>query len=547
MCNNHYKSPNKAITDNGHQDEHRTWSRRAFMQAMGIAGTGTLMLGSNMITASSGSPLNAAISGAETDNILILIRLAGGNDGLNTVIPISQYDTYRNERPNIYIPESKILKLTDDFGVPSYMKSVQGLWDSGGMKAVHGVGYESHNLSHFSSSDIYANTEISAANPFHRLDTGWMGRHFEDCYPNFLLDPPPAPAAVQIGSYGNLTFEGEKTNYAFVTSNVNQLKTIAETGGQFDTRTIDETCMYGDQLKFLRDVSNMSIEYSGVIHEAYERGKNEVAYQDNYFAEQMALIARLIKGNLGTKVFMVSMGGFDTHGNQPIAHERLMSNLSVAIKDFYEDLAFQQLDDKVLSMTFSEFGRRIGENGSFGTDHGTAAPTLFFGNGLNGSAFVGEHPKLDDPDRGGNLKYTQDFRDLYATVMAEWLCIDPALVSQHLLGKPYTPVDLGFNCSGFVFPEEPEVEQTVIHMPIHGPGVTDPLVHLELKTAAPQVEIVLFNLLGQNIGTIYSGEVGTRAKQFNVKDRIKKRLAIGQYIYRIEIEGQMFSKSIQIA
>src|SRR5690606_26761371 len=146
--------------------------------------------------------------------------------------------------------------------------------------------------------------------------------------------------------------------------------------------------MYSDQIKFLRGVSNVTNEYARTIHEAYMRGANQIEYQDNGFARQLALLARLIKGNLGTKVYMISMGGFDTHGNQPLVHERLMTELSVAVNDFYEDLAFTQQDKKVLGMTFSEFGRRIYENGSNGTDHGKAAPTLFFGSGLNGSAFV---------------------------------------------------------------------------------------------------------------------------------------------------------------
>ncbi|MET6991204.1 DUF1501 domain-containing protein [Sediminicola arcticus] len=562
MCNNIHIPINHHKDKDGHDHEHKFWSRRSFMQALGIAGSGSMMLGSNFLTASAPSPLTAAISMAETDNILILIRLSGGNDGLSTVIPIEQYDAYANARPNIYIPESKILKLTDEFGVPSYMKSLQPMWADGQFKAVHGVGYEGQSLSHFTGSDIFANTDLTTSG-FSGLNTGWMGRHFENIYPDYLVNPPESPAAIQIGQFGSLVFQGEETNYAFVTNNIDQLEQIAETGQQYSLDdTLFNNCMYGDQLKFLRGVANTTYEYSGKIHDAYERGQNQVEYQNNGFARQLALLARLIKGNLGTKVYMISMGGFDTHGNQPLAHERLMTNLSVAIDSFYDDLGFTQQDDKVLSMTFSEFGRRIFENGSNGTDHGKAAPTLFFGSGLNGSAFVGDHPTLDDPDGRGNLEYTMDFRDLYATVLAEWLCVPIPLVEQHLLNHPYSPVNLGFNCSGVDFPDivysdgeptlptpigenpPPELLNAIVHKPFY-PTKEAPHIYLEMPFSA-HVDIQLYNILGQNLGTVYNEMMMEGSTEINIRERMTLPLASGKYIYRIQVQDQKMSKSVVV-
>ena len=566
MCHTHH-SPHKGLEHDGHDKEHQIWSRRSFLQALGIAGSGSMLLGANMLTASSPSPLTAGIAAAETDNILILIRLSGGNDGLSTVIPIEQYDTYANARPNIYIPESKVLKLTDEFGVPSYMNALEPLWGNGQFKAVHGVGYQNQSLSHFTGSDIYANTDLTTTG-FSGLNTGWMGRHFENIYPDYLINPPAAPAAIQIGQFGNLIFQGEETNYAFVTSNVDQLQEIAESGVVYGLdNALFNGCMYGDQLKFLRGVANTTYEYSGLIHEAYERGQNQVQYQQNGFARQMALLARLIKGNLGTKVYMVSMGGFDTHGNQPLAHERLMTNLSVAINNFYEDLGYTQQDDKVLSMTFSEFGRRIFENGSNGTDHGKAAPTLFFGSGLNGSAFVGDHPTLEDPDGRGNLEYTMDFRDLYATVLAEWLCVDIPLVEQHLLDHPYNPVNLGFNCSGTDFPDivysdgpvtpptqpgeegtdpvNPDLLNAIVHKPFY-PTDSTPHIYLEMPFSA-QVDIQLYNILGQHVGTVFNEMMLEGSTEINIRERMPKHLSSGKYIYRISVQNQKMSKSVMVA
>lgn len=570
MCNNHIPIPKEHL--DAHDKEHKVWSRRSFLQALGIAGSGSMMLGSNMLTASAPSPLTAAIANAPGDGILILIRLSGGNDGLSTVIPIEQYDTYANVRPNIYIPESKVLKLTDEFGVPSYMQALESLWGEGAFKAVHGVGYEGQSLSHFTGSDIYANTDLTTTG-FTGLDTGWMGRYFENLYPDYLINPPAAPAAVQIGQYGNLIFQGEETNYAFVASNIDQLEEIAQTGEQYnlDPALFDD-CMYGDQLRFLRGVANTTYEYSGLIHAAYERGRNDVEYQENGFARQLALLARLIKGNLGTRVYMISMGGFDTHGNQPLAHERLMTNLSVAVKDFYEDLTFTEQDDKVLSMTFSEFGRRIFENGSNGTDHGKAAPTLFFGAGLNGSAFVGDHPSLDDPNGRGNLEYTMDFRDLYATVLAEWLCVDIPLVEQHLLGHPYNPVNLGFNCSGVDFddiaysdqpptpPTPPdssnpnpnpnpseEMLDAIVHKPFYPDAAgANPYIRLDMPFTA-HVDITLYNILGQKVATLYNEMMLEGSLEINVRDRVPAHLATGKYIYRIGVQDRFMAKSIMVA
>ena len=570
MCDTHNTSPYKGLQHEGHDDEHKTWNRRSFLQALGIAGSGSMMLGSNFLTASAPSPLTSAIASAESDNILILIRLSGGNDGLSTVIPIEQYDAYANARPNIYIPESKVLKLTDEFGVPSYMKALEPMWGEGQFKAVHGVGYEGQSLSHFTGSDIFANTDLTSTG-FSGLNTGWMGRHFEDCYPDYLFSPPASPAAIQIGQFGSLVFQGEETNYAFVTSNIDQLEEIAESGVRYNLEPeLFDDCMYGDQIQFLRGVANTTYEYSGTIHQAWSRGQNQVEYQKNGFARQLALLARLIKGNLGTKVYMISIGGFDTHGNQPLAHERLMSNLSIAIDNFYEDLGYTQQDEKVLSMTFSEFGRRIFENGSNGTDHGKAAPTLFFGKGLQGSAFVGEHPTLSNPDGRGNLEYTMDFRDLYATVLAEWLCVPIPLVEQHLLNHAYAPVNLGFNCSGTdfpdivysderpTFPDNPTAEEprepvtptsgqldNMVHKPYY-PTAQTPHIYLEMPVTA-HVDISLFNIIGQQVGTIKNAIMSEGPNEINVKESMPGYLAAGKYIYRIKIQDLKMSKSIMMA
>ena len=219
-------------------------------------------------------------------------------------------------------------------------------------------------------------------------------------------------------------------------------------------------------------------------------------------------------------------------------------------------------------MTFSEFGRRIFENGSNGTDHGKAAPTLFFGSGLEGSAFVGDHPSLDEPNGRGNLEYTMDFRNLYGTVLAEWLCVPRAAVEQHLLGYQYQAINLGFNCSGETFddiamdndpptlpdtpPSDPGEEMgneesiptQVTHRPYY-PTENNPHIYLEMPFSA-HVDIQLYNILGQNVGTVFNEMVLEGSAEINIRERVRGSLSTGKYIYQINVADQRMSKSVMI-
>ena len=534
MCEHHSHSNNKKLS---HDEEHKLWSRRSFLQALGIAGTGTMMLGTNPISASSVSPLTVALNEAETDNILVLVRLVGGNDNLNTIIPFYDYDNYVNARPKIHIPRNDFFCLTEDFGMPNYMQPMQVMFGEGKMRAIHGVCYNDPNLSHFTSSDIWASGEEDE-----RLRNGWLGRYYEYLYPDYFINPPESPAAIQIGNFANMVFEGYDKNFAFVLSGTNQLQRVAENGTMHDLTELPD-CTYGDQLEYMRGSINTTYTYAEKIHLAYGRASNAVAYQDTNIAKQLATVARLIKGNLGTKVYMVSIGGFDTHSGQPERHAKLMSELSDAMARFYEDLDAGDMSKYVLGMTFSEFGRRVEENGSEGTDHGAAAPVLMFGPALNGNEFIGEHPSLTDLDRG-NLKSAIDFRDVYATVMSKWLCIDESVVSEALLQKPYEALDLGFDCSNSS--DTPFSEQALQgymkHQPYY-PSSDDPHIYFELPITA-HVDIALYNLIGQRVATVANEMMFSGSHKISIKNTINTRLQTGQYIYSITIQDRKFSKSI---
>lgn len=533
MCTNDkkYQDPNSQA----HHDEHESWNRRTFLQALGIAGAGAFTLGGSQISSAMASPITAALTASTNDRVLVLVRLKGGNDGLNTIVPVYDYSTYASNRPSIALPQNSLYSLSSDFGLPSFMSSLQSRWGNGQMKVVHGVGYQGQNLSHFRSSDIWASTE-----PVNYEETGWMGRLFENEFPNFLLSPPLVPPAIQIGSLGNLAFEGTQGNYAFSVADPQQLFSLAQNGQQHDPLNVPP-CTYGDQLSFLRSTTNTTFQYAGVINNAYQASTNQAAYGNHSIANQFSIVARLIKGQLGTKVYMVTLGGFDTHANQAATHADRMQKLSETIDAFYDDLAAYGNQDEVLCMTISEFGRRVEENGSNGTDHGAAAPMMLFGGGLNGNGFIGSHPSMTILDANNNMIYNTDFRDIYSTVMKEWLCIPAATVDQAMLNGNFNNVPLGFNCTtaGIDDFNARDFTHFVINKPLHA------YLHLQLESGR-KLDIRIYNMLGQEIGQIANQYFLPGIHEIDIKEALQSRMSAGQYIYKIDSAGKQFSSQFMM-
>ncbi|MBT8256174.1 MAG: DUF1501 domain-containing protein [Bacteroidia bacterium] len=539
MCE-HHNIPNKksSVEDKHvHDQDHAKWNRRSFIQALGLAGAGSMMLGASTVTASKPSPLSVALSQSENDNILVIIRLKGGNDGLNTVVPVYDYSNYANFRPTIRHDQSDLFMLNSEFGIPNYMNSLESVWMDGKMKVVHGVGYQDQNLSHFRSSDIWASADDVNFEP-----TGWWGRYFEDLYPDYLINPPAVPPAVQIGSIGNLVFEGVDNNYAFAVANPDQLENIAENGTFHDVIDIPD-CVYGDKLLFMRSTTNTTFLYASVIHDAYLAATNDAPHDpDADLASQLAIVARLIKGGLGTKVYMVTLDGFDTHALQEDTHRRILEDVANSMKNFYDDLAATGMDDQVLSMTISEFGRRPYENGSNGTDHGAASPVMLFGPALEGSGFVGDHPDITVWDNNDNLIPSTDFRDVYSTVLTHWFCLDPSVLDLILLGQSYQTLDLGFDCSLLDTPDFSNVTRLV-----HRPTYQDNRTYIEIQMPVMgHVDIKLYDILGKQIATLKNEMLFPGPHKIDVKAAVNTRLSFGQYIYRITTGGEHYSKSIMI-
>jgi uncharacterized protein (DUF1501 family) len=538
MCTNHHIPKTKSAQDEKHvhDQEHTTWNRRSFIQALGLAGAGSVVLANTNITASQPSPLSVALAENENDNILIIIRLKGGNDGLNTIVPVYDYDDYANMRPTIRHEQNNLIMLNQDFGIPNYMTNLESMWGDGQLKVVHGVGYEDQNLSHFRSSEIWASTADEYFEP-----TGWWGRYFEDLYPDYLVNPPAVPPAIQIGSIGNLIFEGTDNNYAFSVANPEQLASVAENGTLHDVLDLPD-CVYGDKLLFMRATANTTFTYAGVINDAYMSSTNDAPYSTEELASQLAIVARMIKGGLGTKVYMVTLNGFDNHANQVNDHRALLEDLSDSMKNFYDDLGAVGMEDKVLGMTISEFGRRPYENGSNGTDHGAASPVMLFGPGLNGNGLVGDHPDISVWDNNDNLIPSTDFRNVYSSVLTDWFCLDPSIVDGILLNQPTESLPLGLSCEALGTTDFGDVSR-LMHVPYYQNNNT--YIQIEMVNTA-HVDMRLYDILGKEIGVLKNETLFAGKHEIDVRAAIKSRLAYGQYIYRISTGGQNYSKSILI-
>lgn len=361
--------------------------------------------------------------GPDNDRVLVLVQLNGGNDGLNCIIPVDQYSALSVVRPNILIPEGSVLSIEDNLGLHPSMTHLRDMYLDGKMGIVQGVGYPNQDRSHFRSTDIW--TTASQADEY--LDTGWLGRYFYDSHPSYPEGYPNseygAPFALTMGSLISETCQGPLTNFSLALNDPFALGPLSPGGNsEFPNNN------YGKELQFLIDAIAQTNAYSSVILSAAEGGDNQVIYPtDNRLAQQLKNVALLISGGLKTKVYIVSLGGFDTHSGQVDDdttqgdHAQLLGQLSEAIQLFYQDLTLAGKADKVLTMTFSEFGRQIRSNDSMGTDHGSAAPLMLFGPCVK-PGVLGENAQIvtdADPQEGVAMQY--DFRSVYGTVLRDWL------------------------------------------------------------------------------------------------------------------------------
>lgn len=517
---------------NAHDEMHFNHGRRDFLSTLGIAGGIGLGLGKHNLFAMA-SPLLTTIN--DNERILVLVRLKGGNDGLNTIIPVYDYGTYKNNRPNIHIKQNDLINLSSEFAIPKTMNSLLPLWNEGSMKVVNSVGYDNHNLSHFTSSDIWnsANTNIESTTD----QSGWLGRYLENQNPDYLNNLPQVPGAIKISSGSSIAYYNkDKIDLAVNFNSASRLLEISEKGYYFDTTNLPDDCTYGDQIGYLRKIMNLTYQYAPAISKAYKNAENQANYKENELSRQLAIVARLIKGRLGTKLYMVTLDGFDTHENQNQDHPKLVNYIAESISEFYNDLKIQGFDQKVLTMTFSEFGRRLKEN-TGGTDHGTASPVLMFGPALNGNGFVGQATNLEDLDQNNNLKHHTDFRSVYASLLESWLCIKPDVVNE-LLNDNFERLPLGIDCSN-VATYQLEKPIAMLQHKVYPSDNNTHTIEITIKKAG-KVKAEIYSLIGTKIYDLGENYLLDGSHKFQYTNQ-----NAGSYstllIYRISYFGKTYS------
>ncbi|WP_428939122.1 DUF1501 domain-containing protein [Fontivita pretiosa] len=376
-------------------------------------------------------------SGAD-GKVLVVVQLSGGNDGLNTVVPYAD-DVYHRARPNIAVDTQSVLKVSDYLGLHPNLKPLREMMDKGLVSIIQGVGYPNPNRSHFRSMDIWHSGRPETED----TTSGWLGRYFDNTCPG--CDPH---SGVAIGESLPLAMKGQRVtplsfdrpeNYAYNgpdKQRYQKLNTAGDAGSEPTTqplpseRSASLTAGRGKSLKpqivtpdaqldFLTRTAMDAQLSSDAILKMTRGHSPAAAYPPSEFGQGLRTIAAMIRGGLPTRVYYVTLGGFDTHANQRGRHDQLMNQFAQGVDAFWKDLKQQGNDQRVLMMTFSEFGRRVASNASGGTDHGAAAPMFLFGPACK-QVVVGRHPSLTDLDQG-DLRYSIDFRSVYATILQNWL------------------------------------------------------------------------------------------------------------------------------
>ena len=361
---------------------------------------------------------------ANKERVLVVVQLAGGNDGLNTLIPFRD-EAYYKARPKIGIPRSKSLKIADDFALHPETGELRKLYDAGQLAIVPNVGYPNPNRSHFRATEIW-----ETAVPEKAELTGWVGRYFDaEC--RGVASPM---LGLQLGEKPAMTFAHPKPR-AVTLANPSLFEWDGPTSHAMERlNRVGNTD--NPQLDFLQRTANDTLGLSRKIQDALKNGKSGAEYAPFNFSQSLKVVAQMIAAEVPTRVYYVSLGGFDTHTTQTGRHAGLLQELSQGLGSFVADLQALGHLDRTLVMTFSEFGRRVAENEQQGTDHGTAN-VMFLAGGKVKAGIHGGLPNLNDLE-DGDLKFQIDFRSVYATVLQDWFGAD----AKQVLGAEFKPLPI---------------------------------------------------------------------------------------------------------
>lgn len=475
---------------------------------------------------------------------LVLIQLDGGNDGLNTLIPLNMYDNLVKVRPEVVLPENKILPLTDLQGVHPAMTGIKDLYDEEKMMFIQNVGYPQANLSHFRSKEIILSASDSTIN----IDSGWFGRYLELLHPDYPEGYPdatnPHPLAITIGGSSSPTCQGDLNNLGVVLQN---LTTSYES--QSNETSYPDT-PYGYELEYITQVMLSTEKYLEVVSEHAELSESlSPLWPDansNKLADKLKIVARLISGGLQTPIYIVNMGGFDTHANQVISgathtgkHADLLKYVSDASQAFQDELRIQNKEDDVLSLIYSEFGRRVASNKSDGTDHGAAFPMMLFGSQVNPTVF-GSNPVIpEEVEKKTNVDMEVDFRSVYASILHHWFNVDTGDIDSILYHEFETlPILKSLTDIANINSNN----KTIQLMPIF-PNPVKNSARIQFKSQGGKISLKLYTIQGQVIKVILNNEYYKGIHNVNFSS---KGLTRGNYLLVLENGLERTSQKVTV-
>ncbi len=468
--------------------------------------------------------------------VLVLVQLNGGNDGLNTIIPLDQYSKLTKARSNVIMDETKVIKTwVDKVGLHPGLAALNNkLFAAKKMSIVQSVGYPQPNFSHFRSTDIW----MSASDSNTVVTTGWMGRYLDKQYSGFPTGYPnanmPDPLAIQIGPLVSLNFMGSNTNMGMAITDPSTFYNLVDN----NAGSVPSTPA-GDELAYIRLLAQQTNKYATVIKAAAAKGSNKSTLYPSgtrmNLGEQLKIVAKLISGGLKTPVYMVSLGGFDTHSAQVDStdttkgsHADLMTHLSQSIAAFQDDLELLGVSDKVAGMTFSEFGRRVQSNASVGTDHGAAAPLMVFGDGVQ-PGVIGNNPSIPTTTTvNDNVPMQFDFRQVYASVLKDWFELSSVEVKS-ILGADFNTLPIFKNNSASIEDFADFMTQISISNVYPNPAVDHSIVQFRTDGGG-KLKLRLFDPLGNLVQEYFDEDfsVGTHEYKLDLRG-----LKPGNYILQL--------------
>lgn len=460
------------------------------------------------------------------NKVLVIIRLSGGNDGLNTVIPLDQYANLTIQRPNIILPQNAILNLNSSVGLHPSMTGMKNMFNDGKLSIVQNVGYPEQNRSHFRSMDIW-NTGLMDIN----ATSGWLGRNFDIDYPNFPTDYPNStyqdPFAISMGYQVAANCQGLMGNFSHTVDNPLDTYSLSQ------SNVTNDGTYFGSHMEFLTTIIGQTNAYGSQVHDATLAGNSLSALYDanNPLAVQLRNVAKMISGGLMTKVYILNIDGFDTHDSQVKStdvktgkHADLLKQLSDAIYAFQDDLKLLGLEQRVAGMTYSEFGRQIASNASLGTDHGDAAPLFLFGSCIN-STIIGSNPIVGNQikDQEG-IPMQIDFRNVYASILKDWFEVDTVQI-QSLFEHQVTYYNLLSGCTVGLDENQLDENRAMVF-----PNPASTSTTLKFTSSSEWVNIAIIDFNGKVIETVVDRTLEANNHLLPID---LDRLQIGEYFISI--------------